>query len=86
MPQRSEKCFIHGVCLSLKRGLSCFIAHTPSAVIFVLVGAETKQLFRATHIFVEEFATIELMCLAYFPQQSKTDQIISLTSPYYVYI
>ena len=24
-------------------------------------------LFRATHIVVEEFATIELMCLAYFP-------------------
>ena len=39
-------------------------------------------LFRATYIFVEEFATIELMCLAYFRQQSKTDQIISLTSPY----
>ena len=30
MTQRSEKLFIHGVCLSLKRGLSCFIAHTPS--------------------------------------------------------
>ena len=45
MTQRSEKCFIHGVCLSLKRGLSCFIAHIPSAVIFVLVCAETKQLF-----------------------------------------
>ena len=43
MTQRSEKCFIRGVCLSLKRGLSCFIAHTPSAVIFVLVGVETKQ-------------------------------------------
>ena len=39
-------------------------------------------LFRATHIFVKEFTTIELMCLAYFPQESKIDQFRSLTSPY----
>ena len=51
MTQRSEQCVIHGVCLLLKRGLSCFIAHIPSAVIFVLVGAETKQLFSELPIY-----------------------------------
>ena len=37
--------------LSLRRPLSYFVAHTPSAIIFVLVGAETKQLFSELPIY-----------------------------------
>ena len=68
MTQRSEICFIHGVCLSLKRRLSCFIAHNPVGGKRCISRCRNKTtLFRATHILVEEFTTIELMCLAYFP-------------------